>query len=154
MAKQRGAGLLELVVVLGVLAIVAAAGVPGIIQWLPVYRLKNAVSDIHSNLQLAKLIAVKQNQDCSISFDTGPDRYAVQALNKTVILEAYGSGVHYARPDEGNPIANRIITFNSRGSSNQGYVYLTNAAALDFYRVGPLWSGVIRRQKWTGSSWK
>ena len=44
------------------------------------------------------------------------------------------------------------MIFTSRGTSRPGYAYLTNRGETAFYRVGPLISGMIRIQRYDGTS--
>ena len=153
--KNSGFTLIELMVVIVVIGIFVAIGVPNFMSWLPKYRLKSAVRDLYSNMQLAKMTAVKSNQDCTVTYSTDPDQYVLSgALSKTVVLEDYGSGVNFNGPGN-ETFAVTTITFNSRGTSNSGYAYLSNSGNIAYYKVGPLSSGVIKLQKWVGgSSWE
>jgi len=153
--KNSGFTLIELLVVIVVVGIFVAIGVPNFMSWLPKYRLKSAVRDLYSNMQLAKMTAVKSNQNCTVTYSTDPDQYVLGgALSKTVVLEDYGSGVNFNGPGN-ETFAVTTITFNSRGTSNSGYAYLSNSGNTAYYKVGPLSSGVIKLQKWVGgSSWE
>jgi type IV fimbrial biogenesis protein FimT len=62
---------MELMVVVGMIAILTAIAVPNIISWLPNYRAKVAARDMLSNFQKAKMEAVKRNADVVITFTTG-----------------------------------------------------------------------------------
>ena len=153
--KKSGFTVVELLVVLAVFFIFVAIGVPNFMTWIPRYRLKSAARDLYSNMQLAKMTAVKSNQNCTVTYSTNPDQYVLGgALSKTVVLEDYGSGVNFDGPGN-ETFATGTITFNSRGTSNAGYAYLSNTDNTEYFRVGPLTSGVIKLQKWTGgSSWE
>ena len=153
--KNSGFTLIELLVVIVVVGIFVAIGVPNFMSWLPKYRLKSAVRDLYSNMQLAKMTAVKSNQDCTVTYSTDPDQYVLSgALSKTVVLEDYGSGVNFNGPGN-ETFVTTTITFNSRGTSNAGYAYLSNSGNTEYFRVSPLSSGVIKLQKWVGgSSWE
>jgi type IV fimbrial biogenesis protein FimT len=130
-----------------------AIAIPGFSSWLPNYRLKSAARDVYSNLQLAKMGAIRNKADCSITYSSGPDQYAISCINKTVVLEDYGSGVKFDDPTHALTFTSPI-TFNSRGLSISGYAYLSNNKNSAFYRVGPLSSGVIKLEKWTGTAWE
>lgn len=154
MQKRSGFTVTELIVIIALLSLLTAVAVPNFLSWLPKYRLRSAARDLFSNLQLAKMEAIKTNRNCSIGYEKNPDRYAITLLNKTVTLSDYKSGIRFQGPtDQTFAVAN--ITFNSRGTSNAGYAYLTNSGNTAYYRVGPLTSGVIKLQKWSGGSvWK
>jgi type IV fimbrial biogenesis protein FimT len=153
--KNSGFTLIELLVVIVVIGIFVAIGVPNFMSWLPKYRLKSAARDLYSNMQLAKMTAVKSNTNCSITYSTDPDQYVLSgALSKTVALGDYGSGVNFNGPGN-ETFAVATITFNSRGTSNAGYAYLSNSGNTAYYKIGPLSSGVIKLQKWVGgTSWE
>jgi type II secretory pathway pseudopilin PulG len=67
----------ELVVIVAIIGIMLSIGVPSISIWQTNYALKSAARDLYSTLQLAKLTAVKQNQNCAVVFQTSvtPGRY-------------------------------------------------------------------------------
>jgi len=154
MQKRSGFTLIELTVVIALLAILTAVCVPNFFDWLPKYRLKRAARDLYSNLQLAKMSAIRANKDCMVKYYKNPDRYTVDLLKKTIRLSDYKSGITFHGPDN-QTFAVAAITFNSRGSSNSGYAYLSNSGKTAYYRVGPLTSGAIKMQKWGGgTSWK
>jgi Tfp pilus assembly protein FimT len=154
MQKKSGFTLVQLVLVMVLLAIATASGVSSFLSWLPKYRLKSAARDLYSNLQLAKMSAVRANTKCKVQYFKNPDRYSVDLLNKTIRLSDYGSGIRFQGPT-GQTFAVPAITFNSRGTSNSGYAYLTNSGNTAYYRVGPLTSGAVKLQRWSGgTSWK
>ena len=69
---KRGFTATELLVGIAIIAIAAALAVPDIIQWGPGHRLKSAARDVVSNLQRARLEAVKRNTNqVVIRFTTG-----------------------------------------------------------------------------------
>ena len=154
MQKRSGFTLIQLTVVIALLAILTAVGVPNFLSWLPKYRLKSAARDLYSNLHLAKMLAIKANKKCRVKYYKNPDRYTVALLNKTIRLSDYKSGITFQGPNN-QTFAVPTITFNSRGSSNSGYAYMTNSGKTAYYRIGPLTSGAIKLQKWGGgTSWK
>lgn len=149
-----GFTLLELVFGLAVFTVALAVAIPNFQRFVPRYRLRQAASDLYHHMHMTKSAAIKLCRSYSITYAVDPDGYQLDYLGRTVVLSQYGSGVRFARPDGLDPISRQTITFNSRGFSNQGYVHLSNAASTVYYRVGPLWSGVIRKQRWNGSNWQ
>ena len=69
--KSSGFTLIELMIAIGIISILASIAVPAVINWLPNYKLKAAARDLYSNMQKAKLEAVKRNTDAVISFVPG-----------------------------------------------------------------------------------
>jgi len=113
-------------VVIAIIAILAGVAIPGVVRWLPDYRLKSAARDVYSNMQLAKMGAVKANADWAIYFDPGvtPGRYFIcsddngdgwdgppavggnDVVKKTVDLSTYESGIGYGH---GNATTNATV---------------------------------------------
>ncbi|RLB14646.1 MAG: prepilin-type cleavage/methylation domain-containing protein, partial [Deltaproteobacteria bacterium] len=75
--KKNGFTLIEFLVTFVILGILTAIAIPGFARWLPNYRLKSAARDVYSNMQLAKMGAIKANADWAIVFDTGASRYLI-----------------------------------------------------------------------------
>ena len=177
MRKRSGFTVIELVVVIAILGILTAVGVPNFLSWLPKYRLKSAARDLYSNMQLAKLSAIKNNADWAIVFNKAADQYQLcsgrgpdnswgggdNIVVKTIVLNNYGSGVAYGHGNAGSAIgstfgdeitfANNVAVMNSRGTGNAGYVYLENSSATTSYGVGARSSGVIIIRRWNDAGW-
>ena len=145
---------LELLFVSTIIGIIAAVGVPTISAMVPNYRLKSAARDLYSNIHLAKRMAIRENKKCRLTYSLDPDQYFIDCLDRTVVLSDYGSGIRFEGPNSKTFNKKFSLTFNSRGTSDQLYAYLTNEDKKIFYRVGPLWAGVIKLQKWNGKDWE
>ena len=152
--NKSGFTIIELAITLMIIGIMASIAIPSFSVWLPSYRLKSAARELYSNLQLAKLTAVRQNQNCSITFSTSPDQYVISGVTKTVVLADYGSGVKFDDPTHSKTFETSPLTFNARGLSNSGYVYLSNDKNSAYYRATPLTSGAIKLEKWDGSDFE
>jgi prepilin-type N-terminal cleavage/methylation domain-containing protein len=164
---EKGFTLLEIIVVLGILGILASIAIPTFSSWLPDYRLKRAVQDLYSNMQLTKMEAIKSGDDRSIIFNPGGDQYT-KSDGAVVRLSDYGPSISYGKGDAsqgvgGESFGNFVtystpddeVSFNSRGMGNNaaaGYVYFTNVKGT-VYAVGSLPSGVVQLKKWNGSDW-
>jgi type IV fimbrial biogenesis protein FimT len=69
--RQAGFSLMELLVVVGLIALLAAVAVPMFLTNIPKYRLKGAARMVVSDFQRAKLEAVKRNCNVEIRFTPG-----------------------------------------------------------------------------------
>jgi len=178
--RELGFTMIELVIAVAIFAIMAAIAIPGFSTWLPNYRLKSAARDLYSNMQLARMGAVRENTTRRIVFATGAGSYSIWSPGangnwdgyagddvqvKTVDLSSYQSGVGYgsgnatkdattaggALPDDDVSYTNDFAVFNSRGTSTGGYVYLENNKNTTTYAIGTRTTGVILLRKWNSS---
>lgn len=153
MQKNAGFSLLELMITIGIIAILSAVVTPNLIAWYQHQGLRSAVVELQGDLQLAKMAAVKQNQSCSINFNVAAGSYNIPCIGKTVSLGTYPGGVVFDSPD-GSATAN-ILTFTSRGlCSPFGSVYLTNRDESAHYRTQVFISGGVVTSKWNGANWE
>jgi len=67
--KKCGFTLTELMVTIGVFAILAGIAIPAFSGWLPKYRLKSAARELYSDFQLAKITAIRSSVRCAIRFN-------------------------------------------------------------------------------------
>jgi len=155
--NSSGFTLLELLITGVIISILAATAIPAFSVWLPGYRLKTATRDLFSNLQLAKLTAIKTNQSTSVSFTASQAQYTVSGVNKTVSLDDYGSGVKFDDPTHSETFPASPITFNSTGmlgTLGTPSVYLSNGNNSAYYKIECVSTGAIRMEKWSGSGWE
>jgi len=180
--KTKGFSLIELLILIAILGVLATIAIPGFSVWLPDYRLRSAARDLQSNMQLAKIGAIKANSNWAIVFDPGmsPGRYYIcsdpggngtwegpgsdDTIEKTIDLTSYESGVDYGHGNAGSPIGatfdneitygSDVLVFRARATADDGYVYLHNAENTTAYGVGTRISGVVLLKKWGGTAWE
>lgn len=72
-----GFTLVEVMVVVSMIGILSAIAIPAFSSWWPDYRLRSAARDLYSNLQRAKMGAIKNNTQWRVYFDNNvsPGRY-------------------------------------------------------------------------------
>lgn len=137
-----GFSLIELLIVVGIIAIIGAVGTPALLSQLPDYRLNGAARTVSSTLQFAKMNAASAGKEYRVEFllDTSPQRYQIQKGNAfrgsdswVIIPSAYEippqvwidhatdyRGTHYT--------GTSVIAFNPTGTSSSGGVYLANSS--------------------------
>ena len=180
-AQNKGITLLEVMVVIGIVSVVIGIVTPNIRDWLPDYYLKMAARDLYSNMQLAKINAMKQNTDWAIVFDTDSNKYYVcsargaddswnlkdNTIEKEVFLPdkgdvryGHGKASKDATDDGGKSFSDDDVTFNGNyatfnamGSGLSGYVYIENNKNTT-YAVGKEATGFISMKKWNGTEWE
>jgi type IV fimbrial biogenesis protein FimT len=173
MHNHSGFTVIELMIVMAIMAVMTTVAVSSFLSWIPEKRLMSAGDDLFSNLQYARLGAIKNNTDWAVEFNTNANTYNIfsdykgtNTLVKTVNLARYGSGVCYgmgsatkskgsSKPADGvSYLSNRAI-FNSRGMADKlGYVYLTNDFGSAVVAGTPALAGVVVQKGWTGSRWE
>jgi type IV fimbrial biogenesis protein FimT len=183
MKKKDGFTMIELLVTIIVFGVLASIAIPGFSRWLPNYRLKGAARDVYSNLQLAKMGAVKDRGEWAVVFDTANNRYQLvssgadgaygtggdDVVEKTITLTNYESGIGYGHGNatekagtSTDPIDDDIsftadtVVFNSRGMINSnagGYVYIQNDKNGSF-AIGVWSTGLIVLRKWQNNDWQ
>jgi type IV fimbrial biogenesis protein FimT len=76
-----GFTLIELLVVIAMLAVLGLIAIPAFSAWMPEYRLKQAARELYSNLQRAKMGAVRANESWGIFFVDGANpEYRIYSL--------------------------------------------------------------------------
>lgn len=179
-----GFTLVELMVCLGLAALLLSVAVPAVGNRLPDFRLRRAARDLCANLRSAKMGAVRANAPWAVVFDPASASYSVcsdkgedgrwatlsdNTLVTRVYLSAYGSGVRYGWGAAGRPVSGtfdadgityqipfvNVVQFNPRGSCGSGYVYLQNSEG-NAFGIGTRWTGAVVIRKWHPASgdWK
>jgi type IV fimbrial biogenesis protein FimT len=134
MRRARGFTLPEVVAVVGILAILAGAGVPALTDFIRSQRVKTVSFDLYSTLVQARSEAVTRNASVTVAPTTGTDwktGWKVTASGGTVIRQV-------------NPVPNVDIT----GPDNvvfRGSGRLNATAVPTFELTGGGWSSAATR---------
>jgi prepilin-type N-terminal cleavage/methylation domain-containing protein len=147
MRRQSGFTLMELMIIIAIIGVLIGIAVPNFLGWLPKYRLRSAADELFTNLNLAKMAAVRRGEECTVSFTA--QGYGIDLLGKSIKLADYGSGVTFEKSDGSAGFPSSPMVFGSRGLLNppSRIIYLTNSQKTDFYKVRALTSGLIKIEK-------
>lgn len=155
-ATNAGFTLLEAVVVMAMIAILLSIAVPSSISGLKERGVSNAANEFQYQLQKAKLLAIKEGSDASITIDADADEYYLESGQsgrvETIALSQYHGDVVFS-DDWTN---NAIITFTPSGVAfRSGAFYLTNQAGDRTFRLRVTDAGGISKHVYntTASKW-
>ena len=143
MPKNKGFTALELMVTIGIIAIVAAIGIPAYSKWIPKYKLGKDITNLKADLEMAKLAAKRENACVSILFTNTDytifkDNSATAGQSCNKIRNNNESIIEYQKLSPG-------ITFGSTALRNNGAQFRGNGEAD---------SGDIRLNSYGGTSGK
>jgi Tfp pilus assembly protein FimT len=143
---------MEMMIVVGIIAIVAAIATPSTMAWLRRQGVRNAADKLAEDFQRAKLLAIQRSDNCSLTIDTGNNQYTISLINETIDLAGFRGEVTFTD----TPLAtDTLITFSPQGVCNPaGAVLLTNAEGSATYRVRATAAGGISRHRWLNGSWQ
>ncbi|MCI5222095.1 MAG: prepilin-type N-terminal cleavage/methylation domain-containing protein [Candidatus Electrothrix sp. AR4] len=136
--KSSGFSFVELMVVIALVGILSAIGLPNFLAGLPEKRLKGATRNMFSDLQKARLLAVKNNEPVTFTFNTtDPEKPFYSYANlPNVALEQFSPSIRYGCeatetdwndppvPIPANGVSVTTIQFMPLGTANESTVYL------------------------------
>lgn len=92
MRHARGFSLLELMVVVAIIGLTMAAGLPSLVAWTGNTRVRNAADGLQNGLRMAQAEAVRRNAPVTLRLvDAGSATAAVATGNSWVLLDAQGA---------------------------------------------------------------
>lgn len=119
---QKGFTLVEVIIVVAIVGILAAAVTPGIMASLARYRLRADVRELVINFKKAKLEAVKQNRNLVVTFTPGVGTggsYQIAGVNPLSVQVSQGvwlTNVNFpADPLDPLTLPDNQTSFNTRG---------------------------------------
>ena len=121
MHKNSGYTIIEVLTVIAIISIVLGIVIPNVLGWLPRYRLRSGAEEIQSTLQLARLGAIKQNKDATVTFDTTNHTYLAEISENGLRIKngKMPSGIIIASSSPSSE-----VEFNSRGLANEATTIL------------------------------
>jgi len=148
MRNKTGFTILEVLIVIVIMGVMMGIGFNYIMGWLPSYRIRQAVRDVHSNLQLARMEAIKKHVNCAVSFtktgnvingyviymdlDNDRQRDAGERLLRTVLLTEYEGDVSFDTNQTGSnpPATGDGVTFPVNAIGQPTVSFRTNGLPL------------------------
>lgn len=133
MKRKHSAGftVVELIIVIAILAVCLTIAMPNIATFSSLYRLKEGAREVATDLQLTRLLAVKENQTFQVVF--GSNSYQVIRLSDGIVAKSRSFVSDY--PDLN--LANVSVTFDPRGLSNGNTVTIANSKGTKNVSVAP-----------------
>lgn len=91
-ANEKGFTLVEALVVVAIVAITSAIAAPSVSGWIQNYRAKTVARQLLTDLQFARMTAVSQKQNCTVTVTATTNTYTIQV-----------NGVNQCIPRQLNP---------------------------------------------------
>ena len=121
---------MELIITMVILATLLGIAYPKIGQFTAGYRLRAAARELATDLQFARLLAVKENKNFQVV--CGSNSYQVVRVSDGFVAKARDFSVDYPEVSLNAP----VITFNSRGNSSTQIVAVSNLMTTKNITVG------------------
>jgi type IV fimbrial biogenesis protein FimT len=128
--NYNGFTIAELIITLAVLAILLAIAYPMLAQVSSGYRLRAAARELVTDLQFARLLAVKENRNFQVV--CGANSYQVIRLSDGFVAKARNFGTDYPNIS----LSSSSVTFNSRGNAGSQTLTVTNLVSSRNITVG------------------
>jgi len=108
--RGRGITIIELVMVLAIVVVLVVMVVPNVGSWVQHYRIKGVVRHIVSQMELAKIKALKNNLEYRVYFDTTIATFELQRGNRPAMSSSW---IREAGPYQLPPQVTMSVTFAS-----------------------------------------
>ena len=138
--KRRGITVVEMMITLAIVAVLAVMVVPNLGGWIQHYRVKGAVREIVSQMELAKIKALKHNREYRLYVNTLDGVFRLERGNLPNMSSQWDEdGGTFKLPNHVSfekvtfpkaPLGEdheRAVQFNPHGTAGSGRVVLTNA---------------------------
>ena len=111
--KNDGFSLQELMVIIGIVAIMCAIAMPSLIGWLPKYRMSSAARDLLGAMEFARLNAVRKNAVVVVNFDYANESYQASIGGTVLKTWKMPTGVDLKQPS--SQALGASVRFNNQG---------------------------------------
>jgi type IV fimbrial biogenesis protein FimT len=132
---QKGFSLVEVLITIGILVILAAIAMPQTAQLIKNYRLNSATRTAWSDMQNARMTAIKENR--SIRVDFGASSYSFAGTGT-----AFTRDLSVIAPNVTISSSGGSITFNSRGMADPTTITVSLSGSQRRFTIA--WTGRIQ----------
>ena len=122
MKMQRGEGgftLIELGIVMAMVGIMALFVAPAIGQWIDNFRIRQAVRDISSTLQQAKMKSISSRLQYRVVFNVGNETYQLWRNDAGWVTEGNPNTVPRGVDIDNTGFTSDTVMFNPNGTSSE-----------------------------------
>ncbi len=120
MRNIPGFTVLEIMITVAVFAILIVVAVPNMALLSNAYQLRGAAREVASDLQFARLLAVKENRSIRVAFAS--NSYQILRVSDGSVVKSRNVANDYP----GLTLTNLSVDFYSRGDSNGNTIIVTN----------------------------
>jgi len=144
MQKESGFTLVEILVVIGIMAIVAAIAIPNYMSYRPKMQVKSVAREIVSDTQRAKVQAIRSQNAWGIKFDAAGKKYEIYDLGTDSAWNGVADSLQrtFDFSDKNNVqmVVNSgaNVIFYNNGTTNQFDVSISNTDGGNLMRVRTL----------------
>jgi prepilin-type N-terminal cleavage/methylation domain-containing protein len=119
-----GFTMIEVMVVIGILAVAATIVAPNLIGWRGRTSLRAAVNELRGDLLMMKTLAIKENTTVTVTLNRQTANYTISFNGRDLKSVPLPSGISL---NPGSQSETAVYSFNSRGGSNNGTIVLAAA---------------------------
>jgi len=142
MSKKDSPGLniMELIIAMGIVGILLAVASPLVAQFSSGYRIRAAAREVATDLQFARLLAVKENKDFQVAFNSSS--YQVVRVSDGLVAKSRSFSIDYPEITLSTLAVPEItlsafaVPFNSRGNSSPRTIVVSNPMRTKNITVG------------------
>jgi len=154
---SAGFTMIEAIVVISIICTVVIS-VPPMWQWMRQQGVRHAVEQLQSDLQLARVTAIRQRQICALSFNTpGLNQYINSHTKRRCDLESYRGNVHFLKQGPDGKKMASAVNFNRQGMSTTvipSNIFVSDGDGVAIYRIQILLPGGISVTRWISGDWQ
>jgi len=137
--KQKGFTMIEMVIVTAILSILIAIAIPQMTQFIKGYRLNGATRVAWSDMQNARMTAIKENRSIRVEF-TSPTSYRFVRTDTSEVISTRDLTAAY--PNVTVISSGGSIIFNSRGTTDPTTITVSLSGSTKEFTIA--WTGRIQ----------